>query len=212
MKWPVRNTNSRSLASAGLPSAIAFNPRAVSIGEGLRAALAVAAIVAVSEWLHWPPLMDSALAAWLTCMCDAGGPIRQRVPFLLGFGIAGAAMTAGFGLLGTLAPLPVVVAAATAGVFCTSLARIYGQSMTQVGNLLTVTLVLALTRTLPDVQHAALQGLVFLGGSLWALLLTMAIWRVHPYAPALRAVAECWRALALLAADLREVLRHPAAL
>ncbi len=211
MQWPVTHQQTRRIASAGLPSAIAFNPRAVSIAEGLRAAFAVAAIVAVSEWLHRPPLMDAALAAWLTCMCDAGGPIRQRVPFLLGFGIVGAAFTAGFGLLGTLAPLPVVIAAATAGVFCTSLVRIYGQSMTQVGNLLTVTLVLALTRTLPDLGHAVLQGLVFLGGSLWALALTMAIWRVHPYAPAVRAVAECWRALALLVADLREVLRLPAA-
>ena len=194
----------------GLASAITFNPRAVSLAEGVRAALSVAVIVAASEWLRWPLLMEAALAAWLTCLCDAGGPIRQRVPFLFGFGVAGAALTAGFGLLGTRAPLPVVVAAATVGVFCISLLRVYGQAAMQVGNLLTVVLVLALTRDLPDLGRAAAQGLVFLGGSLWALLLTMVIWRLYPYLPALRAVAECWRVLALLAADLRAVLRHPA--
>ncbi len=209
MMWPVKPRKAPRLASAGLPAAIAFNPRAVSIAEGLRAALSVAAIVAVSEWLHRPPLMEAALAAWLTCLCDAGGPIRQRVPFLLGFAVAGAALSASFGLLGTLAPLPVVVGLAAAGVFCTSLLRIYGQAMMQVGNMLTVVLVLALTRDLPDLGHAAGLGLVFLGGSLWATLLTMAIWRVYPYAPAVRAVADCWWALAELSADLRALLRHP---
>ena len=194
-----------------MPAAIAFNPRAVSLAEGVRAAFSVAAIVAASEWLHWPLLMEAALAAWLTCLCDAGGPIRQRVPFLFGFGVAGSVLTTCFGLLGTLAPLPAVIALATTGVFCTSLLRIYGQPMMQVGNLLTVVLVLALTRDLPDFPSAAGQGLVFLGGSLWALLLTMAIWRLYPYGAALRTVAECWRALALLAADLRAMLHQPAA-
>jgi len=195
----------------GLPAVFTFNPRAVSLAEGIRAALSVAAIVALSEWLHRPLLMEAALAAWLTCMCDAGGPIRRRVPFLLGFGVAGAALTAGFGLLGTLAPLPVVIAAASFGVFCNCLLRVYGQASMQVGNLLTVVLVLSLTRDVPDLARAGGLGLVFLGGSLWALLLTMAIWRVYPYLPALRAVGECWRVLALLAADLHALLHDPGA-
>jgi len=195
----------------GLPSAIAFNPRALSLAEGLRAALSMAAIVAVSEWLQWPLLMEAALAAWLTCLCDAGGPIRRRVPYLLMFGFVGAALTAGYGLLDALAPLPVVVAVGALGVFCASLLRVYGQAMMQIGNLLTVVLVLALTRDLPDLHSAAALGLVFLGGSLWALVLTMVIWRLHPYMPARHAVGDCWRTLALLAGDMRDVLRHPAA-
>jgi uncharacterized membrane protein YccC len=198
-------------SSAGFPSAIAFNPRAVSLAEGVRAALSMAAIVAVSEWLHWPLLLEAALAAWLTCLVDAGGPIRQRVPYLLLFGCLGAGVTGGFGLLATLVPLGVLIAAATAGVFCTSLLRVYGQAMMLVGNLLTVVLVLSLTRDLPDLSAAAALGGVFLAGSLWALVLTMVIWRLHPYLPARRAVAECWRTLALLAGDMRAVLRHRAA-
>ena len=192
-----------------MPSAIAFNPRGVSLAEGVRAALSMAVIVAASEWIDWPPLMEAALAAWLTCLCDAGGPIRRRVPFLLGFGIAGALLTGGLGLLAATAPLWVVVAAGTAAVLCTSMLRIYGQATMQVGNLLTVVTVLSLARDLPDPRTAALYSGVFLGGSLWALLLTMVIWRVYPYRPAQRAGAEVWRALALLTEDLRAVLRHP---
>ena len=208
---PARRATGLGLVGSGLPAAFAVNPRAISLAEGVRAALSVAVIVALSEWLHWPLLMEAALAAWLTCLCDAGGPIRQRVPFLLGFGFAGAALTAGFGMLGTLAPLPLVIAAAAVGVFCTCLLRVYGQAMMQVGNLLTVVLVLALSRDVPAMGGATALGLVFLGGSLWALLLTMAIWRLHPYGPALWAMAESWRALTLLAADMHAVLRHPAA-
>ena len=66
---------------------IVFNVRAVSLAEGLRAGLSTAIIIAASEWLHWPGLMEAALAALFTCLCDAGGPVRRRVPALLGFSL-----------------------------------------------------------------------------------------------------------------------------
>ncbi len=192
----------------GLPRAIAINLRRISIAEGIRAALATAVIVALNEWLQWPPIMEAALAALLTCLCDAGGPIRRRLPSIVTFGVVGALITAGFGLL-RAAPLPVVIPLACACMFATSLARIYGQSAMQVGNLLTVVLVLALTRTIPDLAEAALLAGLFLAGSLWALLLTMVIWRLHPYLPARRAVAGVYAQLAGMAHDLRLVLKHP---
>jgi uncharacterized membrane protein YccC len=197
--------------AAGLPSATTFDLRAVSLAEGVRAALSVAAIVAASQLLGRPGLLEAALAAWLTCLCDAGGPIRRRLPFLLGFGVAGAAITAGFGLLAGLAPLAVAVAAGSVGVAGALMLRIYGQATMQVGNLLTVTLVLALARGFTDWRSAAASGAVFLGGSLWATLLTMVVWQIHPYLPARRALAGCWRALAGLAADLSALLHDPAA-
>ena len=47
---------------------------------------------------------------------------------------------------------------------------------------------------------------MFAAGGLWATLLTMLIWRVHPYRPARAAVAGAWRRLAELAADQRTLL------
>ncbi len=189
----------------GLPPLLAFDLRAVSLAEGVRAALSVAAIVAVGEWVRFPGLMESALAALLTCLCDAGGPIRRRLPAILAFGIVGAAATAGFGLL-RAEPLWVVVPAASLFIFAAGFARAFGQSAMQVGNLLTVVLVLAVRAPVPYPADAATLGGMFLAGSLWALLLTMVIWRLHPYRPARRAVAEVYRALAALAADLRRAL------
>jgi uncharacterized membrane protein YccC len=192
-------------AADGLPRGIlpliAFDLRRVSIAEGVRAALATAAVVALNAWLNWPPLTEAALAAMLTCLTDPGGPIRRRLPAVLGFGVLGAAVTVGYGALHAT-PLAVVVPLAAAGVFCALFARVFGQPAQQVGNLLTVVLVLALTRSITDWRAALALGGAFLGGSLWATLLTLAIWRIHPFLPARRAVAQVYLRLADLARDL----------
>ncbi|MGC8522956.1 MAG: FUSC family protein [Acidibrevibacterium sp.] len=183
---------------------IALDLRAISIAEGVRAALAVAVIVALSGWLAAPGLMQAALAALFTCMCDPGGPVSRRVPALLSFTFLGAATLCGFGFLRAFgyAAIPFACFA----VFAFSFARIYGQAAQQVGALATVVLVLALDRPWPDAATAFASALLFIAGGLWAVLLTLVIWRLHPYRPTRRAVAEIYRALALLAADLRRVL------
>lgn len=194
--------------TTGLPRMIAVDLRAVSIAEGVRAALSVAAIVALNEWLNYPPIVEAALAALLTCLCDAGGPLRRRLPAIFAFAVFGALITVGYGLLRN-APVAVVVPVATLGVFCTSFARVFGQAAMQVGNLLTVVLVLALRAPLESVDQAVLLGILFFAGSAWALLLTMVLWRIYPYRPARRAVADCFRALAVLTRDLRGIITHP---
>ena len=179
---------------------VSLDLRALSVAEGVRAALSVAVLVAANEWLQFPPLNEAALAALLTCLCDAGGPFRRRVPALLAFAALGGLLTAGFGLLRPLG-LPVVVPVACAVIFCTSFVRVWGQSPLQVGNLLTVVAVLALDRG-ESLHTAVVLGGAFVGGSLWAVLLTMVIWRLYPYRPARRAVAEVYRRLGVLAGDL----------
>ena len=179
---------------------IALDLRAISLAEGLRAALSIAFIVAADQWLHWPPMLEAALGALLTCLGDSGGPIRKRLPPLLVFTLLGALITAGFGMLRG-AGLAVAVPLACLGIFACSLARVWGQAPMQVGNLLVVVLVLAL-----DERHAQAEALllaaVFAAGSLWAVLLTMVIWRIHPFRPARRAVSDAYRATARLVGDL----------
>jgi uncharacterized membrane protein YccC len=184
---------------------IVVNMRAISLAEGIRAALSVAVIIALNEYLALSPLREAALAALLTCICDPGGPIGRRVPVLLGFAVIGAAVTAGFGLLrdfGPAAALPLGMF----GLFCSSFARIYGQSPQQVGALLATVQILALDYPNPSVMEAGILAAAFIGGALWAILLTLVIWRVHPFLPARRAVAEAYRQLAALVGDLRTLL------
>ena len=184
-----------------------FDPRAVSIAEGVRAALSVAVIVAADEWLNFPPLMMAALAALLTCLCDTGGPMRRRVVTLLCFAILGALELMAFGLARDLGYA--VIPLGCLAIFCFAFVRIYGQAVQQVGNLLSVVLVFGLDEPLPNMRAAVLLGAVFLGGSLWALFLTMVLWRVRPFLPVRRAVGRTFKALAVLTADVRQVLRHP---
>jgi uncharacterized membrane protein YccC len=187
---------------ARLPLGLDFS--ALSLAEGIRAALACAVVILANEWLGWPPLVYMALASFFTCLCDAGGPIRFRVPALLAFTLLGAATWMGFGLLrnaGELVAIPI----ACATMFLFSFARIWGTSATSVGNILSIVLILSLNQPLQP--HQALEaGAMFVAGGLWATVLTMGIWRVHPYRPARNAVSECWRRLASLAEGLRELI------
>jgi uncharacterized membrane protein YccC len=188
---------------------IDINPRAISLAEGVRAALSVAVIIAASELLDFPPLREAALAALLTCVCDPGGPIRRRVPVLLSFTLIGAATVAGFGLLRGLGPVA-AVAIGVGGLFCASFARIYGQAPQQLGALLAVVQILSLDRAIPNLTEAVWLAMAFIGGGLWATLLTMVIWRIYPYLPARRALAESFRQLSELVGDLYALARTPA--
>ncbi len=128
----------------------------------------------------------------------------RRLPALLTFTVVGALLTAGFGLL-RKAGLGVAVPVACLGIFACSYARVWDQSTMQVGNLLTVVLVLAMDEPRGRNEALLLAG-VFAAGSLWAVLLTMVIWRIHPFRPARHAVADAYRATARLVADLRGLI------
>src|ERR1700728_3348672 len=138
-----RSPHSRAPDLARLP--INLNLRAISLTEGLRAALSVAVIIALNEHLHWGALNEAALAALWTCLCDPGGPIRRRLPVLLTFAALGALITAGVGLargLGMAVALPI----GAFGLFALSFARVYGQAALQLGVLLSFAMILALDR------------------------------------------------------------------
>ncbi len=185
---------------------VGFDLRSIRVAEGLRAALACAVLLLVHEWLGWPPLVYAALAAFLTCLCDTGGPIRLRVPTLLAFTLAGALTWGVFGVLRG-AGLAVALPLAGVGIFVASFARVWGVPASAAGNLLSVVLILALDAPL-SWRAALLVGGMFVAGGLWATLLTMAVWRLHPYRPARLAVAEVWRRLAALSADLLTLVRQ----
>ncbi len=195
---------SRAPDLARLP--IAVNLRAISLSEAMRAGLSVSAIIALGEYLAIPALREAALAALLTCICDPGGPIRRRVPVLLSFALIGATVTAGYGLLRELGPL-VALPLGVFGLFCSSFARIYGQGPQQLGALLSTVQILSLDRGNPSLLDAGIVAVAFIGGAVWAILLTLVIWRIYPFLPARRAVAGAYRTLSELVQDLHALLQ-----
>jgi uncharacterized membrane protein YccC len=180
---------------------ITLDPKAISLAEGLRAGIAVAATLLVAQIFNLPHFGLAALGALLTCFADPGGPIRRRIPAVASFAVLSGLA---YGLFGLVRGEGIWLAAPIAGfaIFCACFARIYGQSGLQVGNLLTVVIVLAVDRPLHLFSAAALQGFNLCAGAAWATLLTLAIWQLHPYAPARQALAQVAARLADLARDL----------
>lgn len=186
---------------------VGLDLRSISVAEGIRAALACAAVILLYEWLRWPPLLYMALAANLACFSDAGGPLRPRMIALTVFSVLGGLIWASFGLLRPLG-LPVVVPLACLAIFCTSFARVWGVPALAAGNVLTVVLVLALDQPL-DVDQALLVAAMFMAGGAWAALLALITWRLDPYRLARVAVADVWWLLAALSEDIRTLAQRP---
>lgn len=190
-------------ARGGLPSlgGLTLNFRAVSLLEGVRAAIAVAGTMAAGSLLGLPQLGIAALGALLTCFADPGGPLPARLPPMFVFGVFGAISFSCFGLILARDPALAILLAGAA-IFACSFARVYGQGGMQAGNLLTVAIVLSLDVPVNSVRAVIAPGFAFWAGSVWATLLTMALWRIRPFGPARAAVADIAVALAALARDL----------
>lgn len=184
-----------------------FDLRNVRLVEGVRAAFAFGVVILVNIWVQWPPLLTMALAANLACFCDNGGPMRTRLRVLTAFSVLGGLLWAGLGLLQPHG-LPVVVPVACALIFACAYARVWSVQAQAAGNVLVVVLCIALDRPLTP-EQAATTVVMFAAGGLWATFLALVIWRLHPYRPAHRAVAEVWRGLARLCGDLERLVALP---
>jgi uncharacterized membrane protein YccC len=196
---------------AGLPAlgGLALNFRAISLLEGVRAAIAVAGTMALGSVLGLPQLGLAALGALLACFVDPGGSVRARLPPMLIFGVLGALCFSVFGLMLARSPVLAILAAG-ATIFACSFARIYGQAGLQTGNLLSVATVLSLDAPIKSVAAAVPPGLAFWAGAVGAALLTLVMWRIRPFHPARQALADLARALAALAQDLVGLTDDPA--
>ena len=177
---------------------ISLRPEQLGLIEGLRAAVAVSAMVAASFALQQPILGWAAFGAFWTCLADPGGSGPERFPTLGRFAAMGslmAGLTSLSGGLGLWISAPLLFAAAMA---CGAI-RLSKRVTNQVSVLSTVVAVVAIDFP-RDGLHALMLGGIFLSGSLFAILLC-AIWRVHPYAAARRAVSAVYRELAFTAAQ-----------
>ncbi|MDP4024195.1 FUSC family protein [Methylobacterium sp. NEAU 140] len=206
---PPRRRRSGGRGSLGWPGAdlarlpVGLDLTALRLAEGVRAGFAFGVVFLIDAWLQWPPLLIMAFAANLACFCDTGGPTRVRLRVLTAFSLAGAVLWAGLGLLRPLG-IPVAVPVACAVIFACTYIRVWSVQAQAAGNVLIVVLCIALERPLTP-EQAAVTALMFTAGGLWATFLALVVWRLHPYRPAQRTVAEVWRGLTRLVGDLERL-------
>ena len=185
----------------------AFTPEQIGIVEGLRASLAVAVMLAADLALHMPDLAFGAVAAFWTCLCDPGGPDRSRMKTMARFAVGAtlamalAAYCAHWGLAAGGVALFVLV------LLC-GLTRSYrpafGPMPTPAGLIAAIAVVVGVTT--PRSAAGAIElGACFLLGALFALVLCVHVWRVHPRAPARRTLVAIFGRLADMTASLRQL-------
>jgi len=167
---------------------------------GLRAAVATVAPILADAALGLGGAVWMSLGSFNGSLSDRGGAYRNRATTLAVLAAA-AALAAALGApagarLWVAVPLAFLVALAC------SLARGWGNIGAVVGGPVMVTFLISLALP-PHGWAGALPraGFVALGVA-WAALLALVLWPLRPYAPLRRAVAECYRALAVYADDL----------
>jgi len=183
-------------------------PEQLAVLEGLRAAIAVAGLVALAAGLHRPMLSWAAFGAFWTCLADPGGPNRRRLACMGGFAAAGSVAACLASAAGQAGMVP-SACALLALIFLAGLSGAYGAAVAQVGTLTAVVAVVAVAFPQTPLGAMALSG-TFLLGSLCALVLCIGVWRLHPYAAARRALDAVYLRLgdmldALLTLDLEDV-------
>jgi uncharacterized membrane protein YgaE (UPF0421/DUF939 family) len=158
----------------------AVTPERVAMAEGVRAALAMAPMLAAAAVLHQPEFVFGAVAAFWNCLCDPQGSKTGRLKTMAAFTALGAiamplaAYIAHFGYAVSLATLFVLV-------FLCGLTRTYKPSLgpmpAQAGLIASAAVVIGIASARPFGGALELAG-YFLLGSVWTMLFCIFLWPI----------------------------------
>lgn len=181
-------------------------PEQIGVLEGLRAAAAVASLVALAVWLGRPEFSWAAFGAFWACLADPGGRDGLRLRILGVFALGGTVAAFCGALAAHVSPIFAGLALLPL-VFLPGLSGTYGPAMSQAGTLIAVVAVVAVDFPRAPADALALAG-IFLFGCLWAMVLCIFVWRIHRQAPARRAIASVFARLNDMAGELLNGERH----
>ncbi|MGE6759454.1 FUSC family protein [Corallococcus interemptor] len=171
-----------------------FAPVRPAVKAGLRAALAFFVPTVVGTALHLPGALWLAVGGFNTSFVDKGGSYHARFRAMGGTALA-AAVSAVLGGLAGMHPT-LAIPATLLWVTAWSFAGVYGAAANLTGNIAATTFVIALGLPAAGVVPALESGVAVLGGSAWAMVLSLLLWPIRPYRPARKAVAACFGVVA----------------
>jgi len=174
---------------------------------GLRAATAMTVPLVVGWVVRRPELIWAALGGWLTMLSDPGGPYPTRAAAMGAFALMGGAATLVGGLAG-LTPWAAIPALFAFAMIC-SLIRVHGDTAAVIG-VLALTMFCITEGSPAHLGDGLVRAGVFSCGSLFAVLLAVAVWPFRPYHPVRAAVAAAWMAVGDVAAAATKVVSSPA--
>ncbi|MFP3582926.1 FUSC family protein [Paraburkholderia sp. SIMBA_055] len=186
---------------------VSFSASEASLSEGLRAACASTAMLALGNLLHDPVFAWAAIGAFWTCLADAAGSNRARFASMMGFALLSTAcggLTAFASASGTVVAALAVLVFTSLGAF----GRIWGAATSQVTILAATACVVMVDRPMHDVR----EGLAFLGvyliGCLFAVALSLTVWRIQPFGASRASLRTVYLRLADIAFDSARLLEQ----
>lgn len=202
---------------------VSFSTSEASLSEGLRAACASTAMLMLGNLLHDPTFAWAAIGAFWTCLADAGGSNRARFASMAGFTVLS---TICGGFTAYASGVGVVFAALAILVFTTlgAFGRIWGAATSQVTILAATACVVMVDRPIHGRLSGAIRGLagtgatsanleflgLYLAGCLFAIVLSLTVWRIHPFATSRAALRAAYLRLADIAFDSGRLIEHRA--
>ena len=169
-----------------------LQPGKPAIIYGLRTLVTLIAPIGVGILIgHAAATVIVVLAAMFVGMADIGGAYRQKA---VAMGAATIGVTGAL-LIGSLVgsnptlfiPTTFIV------IFIAGLANSYGSTAATVSLVTSIMFTIAVAKfASPDLSKILLQCLLCLAGGLWAMVMSLGLWVLRPYAPVMQAVASCY--------------------
>lgn len=183
-----------------LSSAWHSAPNRMALANAVRGTAAIMVPLLVLQFLGQPGgAVMAAIGGMNTTLSDAGGAYRRHVLVMLLVAVTGAvSLFVGCQMYGNawLAALVLLVIAFAAG-----MARVFGQPGISLG--LDASIAFLVGALAPQGVNNGLQLAGYYAlGSLWTILLTLALWRLRPYRRLSQQIAACYEAAADLVAAL----------
>ena len=157
---------------------------------------------------HTSDIAIATMAAWSVGMTNVGGTYRQQATAMIAatIGVTAAFFTASLVSSNLWLAIPTTfIVMAIAG-----LAGLYGSAFASVGLVSSIMFVVSLAKfaSLPF-SAVVVQCLLCLAGGTWAMVVSLGLWVVLPYAPAMQAVAKCYLSLSKLVESIDQRNLNP---
>lgn len=186
------------LAGFDLRKELRFARTAPAIEAGLRAGIGMSVPIFLGFAAGQPGAGTvAALGCWFTLLADIGGTYGQKARAMLAGNLAVAtAMLVG----GSIHHIPGLASFVTfVWVFMGGLAPLSGSTAAQVSLLSSIVLVIAIG--VPAPANAWSQSVWCLVGGVWATVLSLSVWSIHPNRPVREAVSKLYFTLSTLLRD-----------
>jgi uncharacterized membrane protein YccC len=170
-----------------------LKPGKPAILYGLRTLLVVSGPIGVGIITgHAAASAIAVMAAMFVGMVDVGGAYRQKATAMIAATIGATVALLIANLVGSTLWLAVLTTFLV--MFIAGLAGLFGSAAASVSLVTSIMFIVALAKfsSFPDLSTVLLQCAICIAGGVWAMVLSLGLWVLRPYTPAIQAVAKAY--------------------